>query len=910
MCKKFIFLASFFVVLFLVGMVSAQTASEPNPANSAVDVKNTPVLTWMADATAYQYDLYLGTDADLVAAGDASVSRGTLVEASFAVDVNEPLSSGMTYYWKVDVYTGSARSSEFHPGEVWSFRVVDLSTNSWMETAENDSPAYLATFVEDGVYDIGVLSGDITYEFVVLSNPDETEASMCLIGRRGFGDTQAGIKYEQWNNTGTYGATIFGVVDLDFGVPTSPGEYTHLVFVSSETTNTTALYVNGALAGSVDSAIVLSGLVGIGYGAQEGYATPSFDNFDGTVLGVAVYDMALTDEQIVAHSEAYFNPFEEVVPVNPGANGLVAYYAFENDVNDSSDNALHGTIVGDAAFAEGPTGYGMALDLDGDGDYVDCSNSELFSITDAFTLSIWINWRATGAEWQTVIAKGDNAWRLARGSLTQTMDFGFTAGGDRGWQAARTASEVPLGEWHNVIATIDTTNGAKIYLDGVLEGENPDTGGITVGDYPVFIGENSQALNRYWDGLLDEVMIYNRALSEAEILYLAGKRAKPVDPGSDGLLAWWACDEGEGAVVGDVSGNGRDGTIVFGDPVWVEGVSGTAVELVGPTLVEVPPLGMELEGATMGGWIKPYGLQPDWSAIIMHRGTGLAHGFNVLADNQLAYHWNDDSGSWSFRGGDFIPEDDWTFVAVTIDPDKAAFYVNGQAGSVNELAHGPAMWDNNIYLGGDGGDTWVARRMNGALDDVFMYSRVLSAGEIRYLAGARAMDDVLGPDVTALGDVVQGVPNDGDWPGAETPDLAIDDNVETKFLHFKGDFDPDPNTGGAGLQITPAVGPTVVTGLTLTTANDVPGRDPIAFALYGSNESIDGPYELIASGDIVDFAGDVEWPRFTMNATPIIFSNSVAYTHYQLIFTAIRGPVGGSVNSMQIAEIELRTSKY
>ncbi len=42
-----------------------------------------------------------------------------------------------------------------------------------------------------------------------------------------------------------------------------------------------------------------------------------------------------------------------------------------------------------------------------------------------------------------------------------------------------------------------------------------------------------------------------------------------------------------------------------------------------------------------------------------------------------------------------------------------------------------------------------------------------------------------------------------------------------------------------------------------------------------------------------------------MNATPISFKNDTAYAHYQLIFTAIRGPVGGSVNSMQIAEVEL-----
>jgi hypothetical protein len=160
-------------------------------------------------------------------------------------------------------------------------------------------------------------------------------------------------------------------------------------------------------------------------------------------------------------------------------------------------------------------------------------------------------------------------------------------------------------------------------------------------------------------------------------------------------------------------------------------------------------------------------------------------------------------------------------------------------------------------------------------------------------------------DITVPSDIVKGVPDDGDWPGAETPPLAFDDNVNTKYLHFKGDFDPDPGTGGSGLQITPLDGASIVTGLTLTTANDVPGRDPVAFELSGSNDSIDGPYTLIADGNVVDFAGEADWPRFTKNETPITFDNNVAYAHYQLIFTAIRGPVGGSVNSMQIAEVEL-----
>jgi len=155
-------------------------------------------------------------------------------------------------------------------------------------------------------------------------------------------------------------------------------------------------------------------------------------------------------------------------------------------------------------------------------------------------------------------------------------------------------------------------------------------------------------------------------------------------------------------------------------------------------------------------------------------------------------------------------------------------------------------------------------------------------------------------DITAPGDIVRGVPNDGDWPAAESPPLAIDNNINTKYLHFKGDFNPD--VGPTGFQVTPSIPQSIVTGLTFTTANDAPERDPVAFALYGSNTSIDGPYTLIASGDIVDFKQATAWPRLTKNTTPITFHNKTAYNHYQLLFTAIRDRA--NANSMQIAEVE------
>jgi hypothetical protein len=152
-------------------------------------------------------------------------------------------------------------------------------------------------------------------------------------------------------------------------------------------------------------------------------------------------------------------------------------------------------------------------------------------------------------------------------------------------------------------------------------------------------------------------------------------------------------------------------------------------------------------------------------------------------------------------------------------------------------------------------------------------------------------------DITQPGDAIQGVPNDSDWPGNEAPPLAIDDNTATKYLHFKGFSQP------TGFQVTPSKSQSIVTGMSFATANDAIERDPISFELYGSNDSIDGPYTLIASGDIVDFSQATAWPRFTINETPISFDNDTPYDHYQILFTAVRDP--GAANSMQISEVEL-----
>lgn len=207
--------------------------------------------------------------------------------------------------------------------------------------------------------------------------------------------------------------------------------------------------------------------------------------------------------------------------IKPDAAGLLAYYALENNTYDSSGNELHGTLAGDPTFVKGAVG--MALDFDGVGDYVNCGNSPLFDLTEQFTVAAWVSIRSVPGEWLTVIAKGDGAWRISTNSSTRRMHFGITdRSGYRETHAANSNTVLPLNEWHHVCGTYDLQNGARIYIDGELDGTNPNTAGINRDAFNVYIGDNSQWTGRFWDGLIDEVVIYDRALSEGEVLYLAG----------------------------------------------------------------------------------------------------------------------------------------------------------------------------------------------------------------------------------------------------------------------------------------------------------------------------------------------------------------------------------------------------
>lgn len=137
-------------------------------------------------------------------------------------------------------------------------------------------------------------------------------------------------------------------------------------------------------------------------------------------------------------------------------------------------------------------------------------------------------------------------------------------------------------------------------------------------------------------------------------------------------------------------------------------------------------------------------------------------------------------------------------------------------------------------------------------------------------------------DITQPGDPI--VASSNNHPGSEGVANAID-NQPTKYLNF--------DINNTGFTVSPAIGLSVVQGLTLTSANDAPDRDPANYTLEGSYDGVN--FTMISSGTVAPFAA-----RFEKHT--ILFANKIPYIHYRLLFPATQGP---STCCMQISEVEL-----
>lgn len=150
-------------------------------------------------------------------------------------------------------------------------------------------------------------------------------------------------------------------------------------------------------------------------------------------------------------------------------------------------------------------------------------------------------------------------------------------------------------------------------------------------------------------------------------------------------------------------------------------------------------------------------------------------------------------------------------------------------------------------------------------------------------------------DVTQPGDPV--FASSSNSPGSEGAANAID-NTQAKYLNFD---QRTPNNPPTGFAVSPSVGVTRVIGMTITSANDAPERDPSTILLEGSNDDTITDYN---SGTWTTIAGVTNIPAFAnrFETQTFFFDNFKAYKHYRWTVIAVATPNGCC---MQVAEVEL-----
>jgi len=229
-------------------------------------------------------------------------------------------------------------------------------------------------------------------------------------------------------------------------------------------------------------------------------------------------------------------------------NGLIAYYPLDGNANDSSGNLLNGIVHGAVPVADRFGNPSGAYSFDGIDDYIDLGNSSFFNIPHAITISAWVKpMSLTG--WGFIVSKAQacrsaanyNMMLVDNGLVFDYWEGSVSASGIYGDKLYQASPALNTGQWYHLAVTYNfSTFEINTYMNGV------HTGGTWLNDFPPQVASPILTQNRLslgaaliystvgncatmsagdpigaFDGVIDEVALYNRILSESEIHELA-----------------------------------------------------------------------------------------------------------------------------------------------------------------------------------------------------------------------------------------------------------------------------------------------------------------------------------------------------------------------------------------------------
>jgi hypothetical protein len=220
---------------------------------------------------------------------------------------------------------------------------------------------------------------------------------------------------------------------------------------------------------------------------------------------------------------------------------------------------------------------GTALQFDGQDDYVEVPYDDSMATTNEITIGAWVNITNTAGSGQHYLVDSRDGTGSGYGLNIDTEFIQFWIAGS--WYR-NFLSTISIKNWHHVVGTYDGSN-MIVYVDGAEIDRYSVATNIIPSNSPLFIGQRYGYGERF-QGIIDEVAIYNRALTAEEIQILMHTRPESADPN---LVGYWDFDEGEGEIAGDSSGNGNDGTLVGAE--WAQ--SDAPIGICTPVAVDIKP---------------------------------------------------------------------------------------------------------------------------------------------------------------------------------------------------------------------------------------------------------------------------------------------------------------------------------
>jgi len=197
-------------------------------------------------------------------------------------------------------------------------------------------------------------------------------------------------------------------------------------------------------------------------------------------------------------------------------NGLVATYGFEETsgttVNDASGNGNTGTIKEAVRVNTGK--YGKALQFDGINDWVTVNDSATLDLTNAMTLEAWVYPQSLANNGGTVLLKEKSGGAVYNLYAYETGDLPVSSFNDGTYRVISGTSALPINQWTHLVATYDGQY-QRLYVNGTQIAQRAQTGLIQQGGI-LRIGGNS-VWGEYFKGYIDEVRVYNRALTATEV---------------------------------------------------------------------------------------------------------------------------------------------------------------------------------------------------------------------------------------------------------------------------------------------------------------------------------------------------------------------------------------------------------